>query len=236
MKKKFAVCFSGYPRFVKKTFPGISENLLKGLGDYDIYAHFQWTDDWKNKKIHHCFDKTFESNELEDFIEVYTPFNLKKINVIKPYNFDVSNYNGLSLYPGMNLTIEQSRDQFYRSKCQYQGIVDCINLIDNLEDYEYFIRIRSDLIFEKKLELKNFDSDCIVNQNGYIAGWDRKFCDWFFICPRNQLNFFKELSNIEHHYKDGIVAMHSLVEELGIPYNMKIDEFNIQLPFKFYSE
>ena len=45
--KKFAVCFSGYPRFVKKCFDNIKINLLDGLGEYDVYANFQWDDDWK---------------------------------------------------------------------------------------------------------------------------------------------------------------------------------------------
>ena len=36
MKKKFAVCFSGYPRFAKTTFDNIKTNFLDGLGSYDI--------------------------------------------------------------------------------------------------------------------------------------------------------------------------------------------------------
>ena len=46
MSKKFAVCFSGYPRFVRQQFKSIKENFLDGLGDYDVYAKFQWKDDY----------------------------------------------------------------------------------------------------------------------------------------------------------------------------------------------
>ena len=46
MSKKFAVCFSGYPRFVRKQFDSIKKNILDGLGEYDIYAYFQWKDDY----------------------------------------------------------------------------------------------------------------------------------------------------------------------------------------------
>ena len=53
MSKKFAVCFSGYPRFVRQQFKSIKENFLDGLGDYDVYAKFQWKDDYKNIQIHH---------------------------------------------------------------------------------------------------------------------------------------------------------------------------------------
>ena len=70
MTKKFAVCFSGYPRFVRKQFDSIKKNILDGLGDYDIYANFQWTDDWREKQIHHEYKDKFEVNELEEFEEV----------------------------------------------------------------------------------------------------------------------------------------------------------------------
>ena len=81
MSKKFAVCFSGYPRFVRQQFKSIKENFLDGLGDYDVYAKFQWKDDYKNIQIHHEYDDKFEVNELEDFKELYA-YKLKKIEVI----------------------------------------------------------------------------------------------------------------------------------------------------------
>jgi hypothetical protein len=66
--KKFAVCFSGYPRFVKLCFDNIKEDFLDGLGEYDIYANFQWNEDWQNTKIHHEFKDTYTTNEIDDFI------------------------------------------------------------------------------------------------------------------------------------------------------------------------
>lgn len=230
MKKKFAVCFSGYPRFVRKTFEKIKENFLDGLGSYDIFANFQWRDDWKETKIHHAFNDKFEVNELRDFIDLYTPLNVKKIEVIEPYSFDVSNYEKLSLELDMQLTLEQSRDQFYRSKCQYQGILDCLNLIENFDDYEYFVRMRTDLIFPNKIDMKNLETDSILCQNGFVAGWDRRFCDWFFIVPRHQLQFYNDLANLEEEYKDGIVHMHKLIDKLGKPYGMENHEFYVGVP------
>ena len=85
MSKKFAVCFSGYPRFVRKQFDSIKKNILDGLGEYDTYAYFQWKDDWQNEQIHHEYTDKFEVNELEEFKELYEPLNLKKIEVIFLY-------------------------------------------------------------------------------------------------------------------------------------------------------
>jgi len=231
MKKKFAVCFSGYPRFVKKTFETIKENFLNGLGDYDIYANLQWNKDWKTTQIHHAFNDTFEDDELQDFIDIYTPLNLQKIQVNNPFVFDVSNYNVLSTDPHLSqCDLELCRDIYYRTKSQYQGIADCIKIIDDVNDYDYFVRVRTDLIFEKKLNFENFESDVIINQSGYCAGWDRPFCDWFFITPRHQLQFYDDISKVEEHHKNGIVAMHSLIESIGNPYGIKHQEFNIGVP------
>ena len=68
-------------------------------GEYDTYAYFQWKDDWQNEQIHHEYTDKFEVNELEEFKELYEPLNLKKIEVIKPYNFDeevAQDYNSRS--------------------------------------------------------------------------------------------------------------------------------------------
>lgn len=224
--KKFAVCFSGYPRFVKKCFNNIKKNLLDGLGEYDVYANFQWDEDWKTKQIHHEFNDKYDRNELEDFIQLYTPFNLRSINVIKPYDFDFSKYKKTSLESDMILTLDESKNIIYRTKCQYQGVLDCVKLV-NLSDYEYIIRVRTDNIFESELDFSQLESDHILCESGKVAGFDRNFSDWFFIVPSYQSDFFSDLANVEEHYKDGIIHMHKLVEKVGMKYNIQEYEFNV---------
>jgi hypothetical protein len=230
MKKKFAVCFSGYPRFVKKTFDSIKKNLLDGLGSYDIYANLQWNKDWKNTQIHHEFNDTFETDELQDFINVYTPLDLKRIEVKDPFVFDVSYYDKLSFEPDMQLSLEKSRDVLYRFKSQYQGIADCVKLADKPEDYEYFIRLRTDLIFHSEIDMKDLETDVILNQNGYVAGRDRHYSDWFFIAPSNKLGFYDDLAKVEDHFKDGIIHMHKLIENVARPYGIEHHEFAVGTP------
>ena len=111
MTKKFAVCFSGYPRFVRTVFPNIKKNFLDGLGSYDIYASLQWdSENWKGSQIHHENKVTFEKNELEDFMEVYTPCNLVKCQVNEPFVYDVAGYDKLSAEPDMSITPEKAKD------------------------------------------------------------------------------------------------------------------------------
>jgi len=231
MSKKFAVCFSGYPRFVRKSFENIKTNLLDGLGSFDIYANLQWDEkNWNKNQIHHEHHDTYETNELEDFKELYSPVNLKKIKVNDPFVFDVSDYDKQSAEPDMYLSPEQSKDAYYRFKSQYQGIVDCINLVDNINDYEYFIRMRTDNIFHSKIDMKSLESDAILNQNGHVAGADRHYSDWFFVVPRKDLNFFNDLAKIEDHFKNGIIHMHKMVEMVANPYKIEYHEFGVGTP------
>lgn len=231
MKKKFAVCFSGYPRFVKTTFDTIKENFLDGLGDYDIYANLQWdSKNWENMEIHHEHSDKFENNELEDFKTCYSDLNLKKLKVNEPFEFDVSDYNKTSAESDMSLTLEKSRDILYRFKSQYQGIADCVSLIDNLDDYEYIVRMRTDLVFESPISMEGLETDKILDQNGHVAGWDRHYSDWFFIVPTNLVGFVNDLAKVEEHFKDGIVHMHKLLEDVAEPYGIEHAELYVGTP------
>lgn len=227
---KFAVCFSGYPRFVKDQFENIKTNFLDGLGDYDIYAKFQWVDDWKNHQIHHEYDDKFTTNELEDFKELYGPLNLKKIEVIEPYKFDDITFKSVSAEPDMSLTEEQSLDVSYRMKCQFQGIADCVDLIENIDDYEYIVRMRTDLIFLSEIEMKDLETDVVLNQDGFVAGRDRPNSDWFFIVPSKQNQFYYDMAKIEEHFVDGVRHTHKVLFDVGQKYGIEHHEFDVRTP------
>tara|TARA_B100001113_G_C21030142_1_gene587625 strand:- start:291 stop:1085 length:795 start_codon:yes stop_codon:yes gene_type:complete len=230
MKKKFAVCFSGYPRWVRKSFDTIKSNILDGLGEYDIYANFQWNEDnWKGQQIHHEYHDVFEVNELEEFKELYGSLNLKKLNVIKPYSFGNLLDNVKGSIPDLQLNLEQSKDCFYRMKSQCQGMYDVTKLIDNLEDYEYVIRMRTDLVTFAELDLINYESEFPMNQDGFVAGADRFWCDWFFIIPTSKIDFLKDLSH--GPLENGIVIhIHDFVGKCGKKYNIEHEEFYIRTP------
>ena len=233
MTKKFAVCFSGYPRFVRKQFDSIKKNILDGLGEYDTYAYFQWKDDWQNEQIHHEYKDKFEVNELEEFKELYEPLNLKKIEVIKPYNFDEEVAQITHASPMGS--VEEAQDVFYRMKCQFQGMYDCASLIENLDDYEYIIRMRTDLIPVSEIDLKDLEGDAPINQDGYVAGPDRAWSDWFFIVPTKQIQFLKELAEGPHN--DGhLMHTHTFIEDVGKPYGIEHYEFNIRTCLLYTSD
>lgn len=231
MSKKFAVCFSGYPRFVKTQFENIKNNFLDGLGDYDIYAMFQWPNDWKNTLMHVSHDDKFETNEVKDFEELYGSLSLKKLVTISPYDFSHLEFNGGNAEPDLSGVSEEIlRDLFYRQKCQFQGIEDCIKLIDNPSDYKFVVRMRTDLIFHSEIVMKDLESDVILNQDGFVAGANRPNSDWFFIAPTDKLEFFTELSKIEEHFKNGVVGHHRLIAQIGAKYGIEHHEFGVRTP------
>jgi hypothetical protein len=231
MSKKFAVCFSGYPRFVEESFYNIKEFFLDGLGTFDIFANFQWSEEWRSQKIHHEFDKVFDKNELDAFIELYSKLNLKKIVVNRPFKYETSWLKTPSVEPDLCIDIDEARNILYRMKSQYQGIVNCINLIEDYDEYDFVIRLRTDLIFNKKLIKDDIISiSSIVNQDGYHTGSDRTYSDWFFVCPINKIDFFNDLSNLEIHFKDGVVHMHKILNKLSQKYQIEARNLEIDTP------
>jgi hypothetical protein len=228
--KKFAVCFSGYPRFIKESFPNIKENFLDGLGEFDIFANLQWSENWETQRIHHESNKNYTENELENFKNLYGEVGIKKLKINNPFEFDTTFYDKISEDPSLPINIEQSRDILYRFKSQYQGILDCVGLVDNPSEYEYFIRVRTDLIFKNKLDLSNFKSTSVINQDGFCAGFDRAYSDWFFIVPTVELSFFESLANVEDHFRDGIIHMHKIIEKLKSHHPIEHAELGVRTP------
>lgn len=225
---KAAVIFSGYPRFVEECHKNISENLLSQLTDYDIFARFQWSDKTLGQKIHHEFDSVFQKDETKSFQELYAD-KIKRLEVIEPMTFDTSWYNSTySQLPWLNL--EESREVVSRLKCQYKCLEDAVSMIENTQEYTHIIRIRTDIIFSQKVNVEELLEDRIVVQDGYVAGFDRRFSDWFLCCPVRYSGFFSDLANLEEHYKHGLVHMHNLMEKLSTRWPMIDKQFYADTP------
>jgi hypothetical protein len=74
------------------------------------------------------------------------------------------------------------------------------------------------------------DTNFLLNQTGLVAGGDRFFSDWFFICPTDKLDFFQDLSKLEQHFENGIIHMHKLVEKVGSKYLILPEQFYVDTP------
>jgi hypothetical protein len=225
---KIAIVFSGYPRFVQECYSNISENLLSQIKEYDIYARFQWSEDSVGKRIHHEFDSVFEKDETEKFKELYKE-KIKKIEIIEPIKYDTSWYNVHSIELPW-LGIDECKDLIYRLKCQYKCLEDTVKMIDSPEEYSHIIRIRTDITFSQKVSVEELLQDHISVQNGYVAGFDRRFSDWFISCPTKHKSFFTDLANLEEHFSTGVLHMHNLMNKLSTKYPMLDKQFNAETP------
>jgi hypothetical protein len=243
---KVAVVFAGFPRFTKRCYESIEKNLLSQLPNYDIFANLQWNDNMvgtypiRNAKTYNgkVFfppgKKLYDINEGESFKQLYGPRS-KKINFIEPmdFNTDWLNSSGhLSWH-----TIEESRAIANNMKCQFQCILDGIKLIDNLQDYTHIIRMRTDLIFERKIHPEEILQDITIIQDSRKHGSDRRYGDFFFVTPINHVGFFQELANLEEHFKHGILHIHLFMEKLTGIFPSKDKELDVVIvPGEYYND
>jgi hypothetical protein len=227
---KFALCFSGQPRFINQCFPFIRDNLLSNLKNYDIYAYFQWDKNWKSQPIHHEHKDTFKINEIEEFKKCYSEHNLKELKVVDPIIFDTDYYDKGSIESDLFLTKEQAKVILYRLKAQYQCVSDCVSLIPKNKKYDYIVRLRTDNIFNSPIRENDLAVNSVTTQDGFCAGYDRPHCDWFIVSPFNQKEFFHDMGNVDKHLENGIVHMHKLIYNIGQKYNIAHKQFFVDIP------
>lgn len=126
------------------------------------------------------------------------------------------------------LNEQQSKDTLYRFKSQYECIFKSISMID--ENYDYIIRLRTDNIMQSSISENSLCVDYLTTQSGFCAGLDRPHCDWFMVCPFKQKMFFNDLKNVEDHFKNGIIHMHKMINNVGLKYNIQYKQFNVDIP------
>lgn len=135
-KVKIALCLSGQPRFSMTSFPYIYESFLLPHTEYqvDTYVH-----SWNGFRA----------------LDLYSPkkYLIEPINDRKyfnEFNFNItSNEVNNFLEPFKRLT--PSIHPLKNVVLMYSSIKSCFDLIE--EDYDYYIRCRLDLLFEKKVDL-----------------------------------------------------------------------------------
>jgi hypothetical protein len=149
-KVKIALCLSGQPRNTMAAFPYIYESFLLPHTEYqvDTYIHswngFRALDLYSPKRylIEHI-------NDLKYFDKVANQLNItsKEVNnFLEPFKRFTGN-----IHPLKNTIL------------MYSSINKCFNLIK--EEYDYYIRCRLDLIFEKKIDLLQILSYLYFNPN-----------------------------------------------------------------------
>lgn len=196
---KFAIIISGQARILNRSFL----NYLDKLNiSYDVYIHY-WIP--KNNSYDNCGNlfnthniKNISNNLHEQIINTYNPKKIEcEEQIIFNLNKEYINYSTNSM--------QNTISQFY-------GINKGFNLIDNLEEYTYFIRIRFDFQFMNCSEnLLNIDDNYIYFLKDIV---------WFV--PNKLSNIF----NIYNYIYNTDKILNNMPENI---IDLFLCEYNIQI-------
>ena len=123
-------------------------------------------------------------------------------------------------------------------KSQFYSVQQCYKLIENPSQYDFIIRIRSDCYIKSPLILDAVNKDTLYIQNGYCAGRDRRFCDWFALGNHTVMEKYCDTYNyIDTYYINGVIHMHKFIENVVNDFNVNVVdyEFNVPINHSYYN-
>ena len=205
---RIAICFHGLPRLIQRCYPDIYKYFIEN-NDVDIYAHFWWDQSHKGKinRLHVKERNDINENPIEAFEKLYKP---KKVVHEDCPKFDLSNY------PIQGYSCDNIRNDTKSSKImasfllygfysRFLSVNKCINLVENVEQYDMIICLRTDLLLLKAAsfynEAKNLDISKYIYLPSSMCGGPKyagehpnKIGDWvYFGTPLNIINFNKNV-------------------------------------------
>lgn len=146
------IVFFGQARFIKESSESILENLIKPNNITDIYANF-WIPDGEFKP--EVISNSIGLSNISDFIQIYNP---KKIVLEKQKNFELLPFK--RIYGNCSYEWTQEYEKYHNIALQSV----CYNRkqslnIDQFNDNDLIILMRSDLIFNSPLNISSLSID-----------------------------------------------------------------------------
>ena len=225
---KIAVCFSGQLRFVKEYSQYILPHLIQPYEKVDVYAHLWYSEEMLRKPFHHEFLDEYKESP-DEFIQIYSPkkcvFEKEYIHM-EPISTECNERDLKSLKP------EDRIQSIYRIFSQWYSVKKCYELIENPEDYDFIIRLRTDAFIQNPILLEDLNNSILYVQTGKGAGNDRRFCDWFALGgPDVMKNYCLETyKDVFTYYQKGIIHMHHFMELTLAKYKNSYIEYNFNIP------
>jgi hypothetical protein len=225
---KVALCFHGLPRLIEQCYPDIYNYFIKN-NNVDIYAHFWWNDDYKGKinRLHVLERYPVDIDPIHIFKKLYSPTKIQYDDF--PIDFDGSEYN----LEGFSTA--RIKDDILFNKicasitiygawyCRFTSVNKVIKLIDNINEYDLIVIIRSDtLTFNKHVSITNEINDLnfekyiyfpSTKEGGqkYAGEFPNRIGDWLFMGnPKNILAFSdKIIDMIKNNNSNSITPLHN---------------------------
>lgn len=254
---KIALCFHGLPRLIQNCYSDIYNHFIKDNNNIDIYAHFWWDESYKGKINRLHVKEIFDENEdpIELFNNLYKP---KKVLYEKcPNDYDCSEFK-IEGYNTDNIKNDTLYSKIMASfviysplYCRFSSIKKCLNLINNVDEYDLLIIIRTDLLtFDKNInilsEIKHLDFNKLIyfpstKEGGikYAGEHPNKISDWLFMgSPKNILKYINKINDmiVNNKQYDFITPLHNTERFLfwAKHANVNINIYNSSISIRRY--
>jgi hypothetical protein len=205
---RVAVCLSGQPRSVRKTFNSIFENIIK-INNADVFIHMNYDEDNTYIEKTHLNDNCHYTENMIDVVrELYKPVRML---VEKPCDF----YNPTLKSPHIrtlriqnanhhkNMSLEQTeRHMLKQMISMFYSIFKCNELkekyaLENGFVYDFVIRLRFDAIIRKPLYFEFLKKDYIYYQS--LGQPDELISDWINVGSNCIMNVYSSIYlNLEY--------------------------------------
>ena len=165
---KIAICFTGHIRNIAEHIKNLKTNLLDIISKnhyYDIYMH-TWDDNKTNNRVAENNDRFFEEKTytITDIITLFKSNNIDIKDIIVENQKDISKLlnteNWLDNTQKSSSIHDKFDTKYVRGRLtmvfwQYYGHQSVFNIIKNIDEYDYIIKTRPDMLYDP------FDIQCL---------------------------------------------------------------------------
>lgn len=229
---RVAICFSGQPRYLEETLNNFKEKFLEPNKKHqvDIFAHFWWEDNYVGDVISRGSNVCYTKNMRDYFIKEYNPINIECSPYMKvdfPQDYEKKQHCKNMPYKDVQLCYYNGKSMFYSIKKSLQLAFEHANKEN--KEYDLYIRVRSDVIYDNHLNFENFIDDYLYVIDGRHAGADRLLSDTFAMGNRENIEKYSKIYDlVPKYYDNGLIHMHELL------YNCLANDFKCRIRlFKF---
>lgn len=251
---KIALCFSGLPRYIEESYDNIYQNLIDNNPKHqiDVYGHFWWDDSYINQIISRGNMNRYEKNMIDVFKDKFKP---KKV-IYEPYKkFQIPKKleeQKEKLKMKMIMTYDHIKLSYYNGKSMFYSIKESLNLaLESEIEYDLYVRIRTDIIYESKIDWDLFNNQKLNILDGTFSGPDRLLSDILAIGNYDSMlkyslfyDFFKKYHDTDyihiHEYLLNVLSndlkVNVLTFKLYSPINGNGWDFNRESSIKIAEE
>jgi hypothetical protein len=203
---KVALLYSGLFRNgteLMNKFVGWLESQ-ESIDQVDIYVHAWWDKEYEGKRTTICGNAYLMEGDPRELL--HNKLKVKKIVVEKQCEFDMKSLPLKTMIAEENIVKRaRARDSgFFGTISQMISTKRCLDLIENINDYDCIIRTRSDLflddVFKFDLSKKDLQLDRIWFADGERYGWYSYDIRTYAGSPKVMKFFIDNMENVYRYF------------------------------------